>query len=327
MNNRIECFLNDIVLLTAQEFTIKYADLIPFWDEIVGFNQANPAHYATLDWHIIDAMDFAKSNLIVKLALLFHDHGKLFTQTFDNDGIAHYYDHARKSAEIFLDFAIEHNIPVLLAQSVVALIKNHTSYNIRPVRAANKLGNLALLLGDMMLADKQAHNVTKHADRITDEWYASVEFFLKQHTQKNKDLTLTLMLGLPKSGKSSFVKTQYDVNTVVISRDAIRMELGGSKNYFDEEAKVTELFNLRLYSAIQQRRNIIIDNTNLKKDYRNEYRNLARKNGYLLQFNEIITDYHTLLERAKKDKFPLSVIKSMALNYIPLQDCECLIEV
>lgn len=318
----IEQFLNDIVTMEASEFTNKYCNLIPYWNEIVGFNQNNPAHYATLDLHIIDAMNFAPKHLVTKLALLFHDHGKLLTKTTDEQGISHFYNHAKKSAEIFLDFAMEHNIPIILAQDVLTLIKHHTDYNIRPIKAFNIMGDLAIHLGMLMQADKKAHNITKHGDHINKQWFDDVN---KLCAPKNNALdqlvpTMIIMIGLPKTGKSFFVNKYDEFET--ISRDVIREELGGTKNYFKEEDRVTEIFTEKLTGALKQKKNIIIDNTNLKKGYRDNFAAQGRKHSYNIIFITPHVDYHTLLERAKAEDFPISVLKNMALSYVPLQLCE-----
>lgn len=68
------------------------------------FDQRNPHHSCTLDKHLVLASDYARghkfdSNVIQ--AALFHDIGKIFTQTFDEDGIAHYYYHENVSAYYF----------------------------------------------------------------------------------------------------------------------------------------------------------------------------------------------------------------------------------
>lgn len=324
MNKRIEQFLNDIVLLNALDFTNKYADIIPHWQTIVGFNQNNPAHYATLDHHIIDAMDFAPKKLIVKLALLFHDHGKLFTQTTDDNGISHYYKHALSSAEIFLQFAILHNLPVKLAQETLALIKHHTDYNIRPQKAVAKLGDLALLLGELMIADKKAHNPTTHADCIDAQWFTATRNMLYSPTSITFNTPqLIILVGSPKSGKSTLSATlSIDTSSTIVSRDAVRTILGGDKNYFKEEAKVTEICAKQLQQAFNKKHNIIVDNTHLKKTYRDQLRAQAYKYGYKVRLIAMETDYTTIFNRAQIDGFPLDVLFNMLLSYIPVQPCE-----
>jgi len=65
------------------------------------FDQKNPHHTLPLDEHLIKARNYAvekKYSEIVMCAALCHDIGKIFTQTIDDDGIAHYYGHENVSA-------------------------------------------------------------------------------------------------------------------------------------------------------------------------------------------------------------------------------------
>ncbi len=68
------------------------------------FDQRNPHHSCTLDKHLVLASDYAcghKFDNSVIQAALFHDIGKIFTRTFDENGIAHYYNHENVSAYYF----------------------------------------------------------------------------------------------------------------------------------------------------------------------------------------------------------------------------------
>lgn len=81
-----------------------------FFEQLKDFDQKTKWHNLTLDKHsekvsqLIDDIFFIKergtsfSNVASRLVLLnsalIHDYGKLFTQTFDENGEAHYYNHA-----------------------------------------------------------------------------------------------------------------------------------------------------------------------------------------------------------------------------------------
>ena len=66
------------------------------------FNQKNPHHTATLGEHMAKAAHHAKDTNLVEMAAAYHDIGKLFTQVFGDDGVAHYYDHASVGAYVYL---------------------------------------------------------------------------------------------------------------------------------------------------------------------------------------------------------------------------------
>ena len=84
-----------------------------------------------------------------------------------------------------------------------------------------------------------------------------------------------ILIGLPMSGKSTFAKElmqeDEDGNTVIINCDGIRQMLTGEANKFkafrkDNERLVWSIFNTLVSEAIVNKKNMIIDNTNLKPE-------------------------------------------------------------
>ena len=72
-----------------------------------GFDQHNPHHKFTLEEHCYRAFKYAAENNfgeIVRAAAGWHDIGKLMTQTFDDNKVAHYYSHENVSAYYYLLF-------------------------------------------------------------------------------------------------------------------------------------------------------------------------------------------------------------------------------
>ena len=69
--------------------------------ESVTFDQQNHHHTLTLGKHMEKAAD-AMSDYTGTIAAWYHDIGKLFCQTFDDEGEAHYYDHHNIGSYIFL---------------------------------------------------------------------------------------------------------------------------------------------------------------------------------------------------------------------------------
>lgn len=77
------------------------------------FDQKNPYHLESLGKHMVDAYDFARNHGLHKdkdsamiMATKYHDMGKLYTQTFDEDGIAHYYGHENIGAYMMLVYEV-----------------------------------------------------------------------------------------------------------------------------------------------------------------------------------------------------------------------------
>ena len=75
-------------------------------NDMGGFDQKNPYHNQTLDEHcnFVYKNFYTKYNYpyTYKLAAMAHDYGKLFMQSFDEDGIAHYYSHENYGTYILL---------------------------------------------------------------------------------------------------------------------------------------------------------------------------------------------------------------------------------
>lgn len=94
-----------------------------------------------------------------------------------------------------------------------------------------------------------------------------------------------ILIGLPGSGKTTYAQNAYPDYTC-LSFDSIREEIGimtkdekrmGSP---EQEAMVRDVFQKRLSNAINEGKEIIIDNTNLRRKYRKPLVDIARKNGY-----------------------------------------------
>lgn len=73
------------------------------------FDQKNPYYMESLGKHMTDAYDFSKkihNDYSVSVATKYHDMGKLYTQTFDEDGVAHYYGHENIGAYMMLVYEV-----------------------------------------------------------------------------------------------------------------------------------------------------------------------------------------------------------------------------
>lgn len=84
---------------SKKEFNLqKYAQIKQKMD---AFEQKNPMHTSTLGKHCDEVMEhyahYKDDKMHEQFALL-HDYGKMFTQTFDSQGRAHYYSHANVGA-------------------------------------------------------------------------------------------------------------------------------------------------------------------------------------------------------------------------------------
>ena len=94
------------------------------------------------------------------------------------------------------------------------------------------------------------------------------------------DFCVYILCGFPGCGKSTYYK-EFLADKPIISRDIIRGELGidgatttndkkvvGTK---EEEDKVSEIFNKKMIEYCENKESFVLDNTNLKYQYRKDY--------------------------------------------------------
>lgn len=148
--------------------------LFPLLASMKGFQQDNPWHPYDLLTHTDIALSHSKNApLIVKLALCFHDCGKLFTRTYDDRQIAHYHGHAAKSAELADAILKAYRYPTKMRKDILLLITYH-DYYMQPKdvflrRFLSKLDNrypLAFAILQVQYADDCAKNPALAKDKL-----------------------------------------------------------------------------------------------------------------------------------------------------------------
>lgn len=111
--------------------------------------------------------------------------------------------------------------------------------------------------------------------------------------------SLTLTIGLPASGKTTWAKKirQEHPNTILVSRDALRAEFFGEfTNYSQEQERlITSVVEKAVDKALESGGDVIVHDMNLKKAYRKRWAGFAVKHG---------ADF-----------------KYIDLTYVPLEDC------
>ena len=74
--------------------------ILPEFDNMMTCTQENIHHMYTVGEHTVQALKYTEADKVQRLAILLHDSGKVSTKTLDGQGVAHFYTHATKSAEI-----------------------------------------------------------------------------------------------------------------------------------------------------------------------------------------------------------------------------------
>ncbi len=103
---------------------------------------------------------------------------------------------------------------------------------------------------------------------------------------------LTVLCGLPASGKSTFAQELEDETSVILSSDDIRKELFDDINHQDSNKKVFETMNQRAQELLKQGKNVIYDATNINRKRRvHLINNVLKADEYIVYyFNKHISN-------------------------------------
>lgn len=124
-------FLNEILSLNKPSIYIKsyedmIFDLIPELKVSKGFKQNNKWHIYDVYDHTLNVVDYVDaSNINLRYAALFHDIGKPYVYSEDENGVGHFYGHWDKSLELFLKFAKRNLFSENDIEQISKLIKYH----------------------------------------------------------------------------------------------------------------------------------------------------------------------------------------------------------
>lgn len=109
--------------------------LIPELKKCKAFNQNNPWHPYDVYNHILHVVDNVDKDLTLRLTALFHDIGKPYCYTEDENHIGHFYGHWEKSQEIFHEFADKYNID---NKELISKLIYYHDYNLNKLEEIEK---------------------------------------------------------------------------------------------------------------------------------------------------------------------------------------------
>ena len=141
-----------------------------------------------------------------------------------------------------------------------------------------------------------------------------------------------LLIGPPLSGKTTWIRENFPT-TDVISRDEIVMEVYGSKNYTEafgsvDQKEVDRILNQRFLDFSTEKRNLIVDMTNMTIKRRRATLNYFSNDYYKMAviFPILSDDEYGRrnLKRIKEENkdLPMHVIKNMISSYNPISPDE-----
>ena len=131
------------------------------------------------------------------------------------------------------------------------------------------------------------------------------------------------LVGPPLSGKDTFLRKNNYENYEIISRDDIMMSLHNNDDYTEafksvNQKLVDKLLNEKIYSAINSKKNVVINMTNLT--VRSRHRNLCKfcqeiYDRIAIVFPKLTTDEYKIRNQKRKEEYnkfiPIEVINDM----------------
>lgn len=311
---KIICLPNG--LATLAKFGLLQ-QLIPDYAKTYTFNQNNSYHDLNLFAHINKALEQSEPILELRMALVLHDLGKLYTAVPNksNPNFTSFYKHELKSTEIAIMWLNMFQAPNTFKQVVKNIILNHMNKTMSLKKLVGSVGlptaklvlkcHLADIQGRINVAQQEIDFISDRLLQLND--FKEIEIKPMYNSDKPE---LVIMIGLPRSGKSTFVEQNYD-DYNYLSRDEIRTNIFGYKGNMLHEAEVSTIFNKRYTEFLNQNKNIVIDNTNIQKKYRKQFINQAKAHKYKIKAIYIDAAYEDVVDNANKENFPVEVIDSM----------------
>lgn len=324
--------INWVAVEAIPEFAkLKDAQQNPIWHSEGHALQHTHAVVRSMN-ELLSTIDDNEYKLVMLAAALFHDIGKGATTIWDKEKDAW---SAPKHAIVGerLTRTLLWDEPFDIRESICSLVRNHmkplhfidSTQQVRDiVRLSYGVGsyyNISNLL-KLKTADcsgaiqtkedgwvdkiKYMHSVANDYGCLDKPYefaneYSKYKFFNDSSMEypvelyDESEFTVYIMVGLPGSGKDTWIKNNLpDLPTVC--RDDIRTEIGikgekpmGNKK---QESEVTNIFNERLLEYGRKKQSFVINNTNLKKLYRTGYQGML--NPYKPKYEYVYVEASSL---------------------------------
>ena len=138
------------------------------------------------------------------------------------------------------------------------------------------------------------------------------------------DLTLTLLVGPPRAGKSTFLSEQKTTATV-ISRDNLVMKYGEGNSYSEKwkslstetQKRIDEELMKNFHEATKARKSVVVDMTNMSAKSRRKFLNDNKVKNYFKVAEVFIEPKEVLMSRMTSEKnIPEKVIDSMLKSFV-----------
>lgn len=136
-------------------------EILPELSACVGVKQRQDYHKYDVFGHIANALQYAGSDLVVRLAVLLHDIGKPAATSVDARGVTHFYGHEIKSAELAEPILERLKFPNQVKSQTLILIREHmrnvdSDRSLRQLMSVLRTREQAYRFAQIRFADKMA---------------------------------------------------------------------------------------------------------------------------------------------------------------------------
>lgn len=165
-----------------KELEILYV-ILPELTNSIGFNQHNPHHDKDVFEHSLCVLDRVSPKIHLRLAALFHDIGKPYTFTRDEDGVGHFYGHNLVGSKITWDILLRLRTSNKIIKQTTILIEKHMTIH-------DNFGDKGLkrLLSKVGEEDIFTLLELQEADRLCSNENANMDDLAKRRNQIKKIL-------------------------------------------------------------------------------------------------------------------------------------------
>ncbi len=280
----------------------------------------NPYHIESDVWshsmQVCLLADRFKVNDLVKIAALLHDVGKPLSREKDDEKQkVHFIGHEGISCFKALDFLKTLNLTDQEKVHIMELISYHTAlYKMVKPEESVQMDILEKFIGKRKLVeDLISLTMCDALGRFTDKDTSHLEKLDKiilpsldlLEEKKEREIlrpagSVTVLVGPPNAGKSTWLKTNQKGATI-LSRDEVILEVSGLDNYDEayhkvDMGKVDHEFNRRIKEAAAKGGDYIFDMTSMSPKSRRRNFSAFSKN-YKRKAVVFYTSYETLMER------------------------------
>jgi len=291
----------------------------------------NPYHLENIWEHTLLVMKEAENaSMVQKLAALCHDVGKPETKKDQTNQRRSFFNHEGVSTFFVNHILSIYNISKEEKDSVIHIVANHGNFynfiedNRIPEKNYEKLQKRfsKSQLKNLFEFYKYDHNgrIQKEKepmDKLYSDFNKIIETYPEEINQDPNLPVITVLIGLPRSGKSTFA-SQFK-NSTIISRDDIVMSYPG-RNYTEkwnslskeDQKNIDKTLYSNFQNAVKNKENIIIDMTNMSKKTRKKW--LVK--NYIKNALVFAVSIDECYARNTKDKFiNKKIMKNMAKQF------------